>query len=764
MDAGSLPIPESVSQLELSVDRNLASLGRDDAVSVEAKLQVLLWGVRRHLNALSPINSLPPEMLAAIFRQVVSSRVEVPMLAAVPQSSIQHPHHHQHPTQKKIDIRPQFRLAHVCRRWRSTALGDASLWARVDVQAYPEAAVQFFLRCASGYPLTLHASAEQASLVDQILKDDGARIRAVYLNRTQVGDTSDFQARAARVAILQQLHPGAFVPGFLPGAAGFPLVPPAFNAVPAAGLPPGLGAPFNVNQVQGPPPIAAPFNLGGAHFPGPPLAGPGVRFNRLGGHFFDADKEPSSIFHHFCSYAPQLECFTLQDIKLGPIPMSSSRSGGGLSRTRAPASLPLKALALLLPEAYFPRNSFPNLTHMFLSFPLSSSQTSTQECTKSMLQMLSRTPQLQFLELSNLRALDATPDAFTIPLPRVSLDQLRLLAFSSAHLEVAFYLLKCLILPQPVLLWIDGSEGSNIHRNAQLHPSLRLPPIAPLTAATFMEISVDFHTLLLTGYDAQLTSSFLFNTLDFGGFWCTTWLRELHSMVPLSRIAVLHINDNGGRVLPHLLPYFTQLEELSILLLPAMQGAAGVVQTARALFRNLAPITTLVCPALRSLGLEAEIGDNAFPYTELQAMAVGRHQRGAPLRRFVYLWHGSAKPWSVAEAEERDKMSLVEAALAPLLQPYVDAVEFRLSSSREKPLCPFVPRECWRVQLPEAERYWRDKRPSYGMPWEKTGFADWDSARRRRLGERDDHNHTDDSESEDLDSDAEDFGLSLLAE
>ncbi|KAM5539285.1 hypothetical protein V8D89_007158 [Ganoderma adspersum] len=486
-DAILISRSSSLPPVELSVDRSLASSSRNDVVFAEARLQIIFQGMHGYLNTLPPINRLPPEILATIFEEILGPCAKPPSLNG------------RHSDHSRVDTRPQFRLAHVCRLWHSAALGDGSLWSHIDV-AYPEAAVEFFLWCASDYPLTLYASEKKATLVDRILEDHCTHIRAIY-----------------------------------------------------------------------------------------------------------------------------------------------------------------------------------------------------------------------FLELSNLRATLISVEDFISPLPKASLSQLRLLVFNDAQLEVAFYLLKSLTLPEAVLLSIEGGGGRHDHDDA--HPILlRLPPVTLLNATTFMEISTDVRTLLLTGYDATRTSGFLLKTRNMRGLnWSTSWFRGLHDTMSLSHITVLHIHDNHGQVLPHLLPHLTQLEELSILLLSFEREWVSVAETAATLFASLTPrVTTLVCPALRFLGLACDITHESFPYAKLQTMAARRHQRGLPLHRFVYQWNGSANSKSrfTAKPNERDVVASLAEALTPLLQPYVDSVEYRLSSAAKK-LCPFVPPECWRA--PGADKFWRSKLPSYGL-------------------------------------------------
>ena len=94
-------------------------------------------------------------------------------------------------------------------------------------------------------------------------------------------------------------------------------------------------------------------------------------------------------------------------------------------------------------------------------------------------------------------------------------------------------------------------------------------------------------------------------------------------------------------MLPHLLPYFTELEELSILLLKTVQREAGVGQTAATLFSSLTPLTTLVCPALRFIGLEAGMD---------HMLRIGKHRGLGPDARRASGRRGqSVRSW----AEER---------------------------------------------------------------------------------------------------------------
>lgn len=69
-------------------------------------------------NCQVPINSLPPEVLSTIFKQVQDAR-------RLSESSFWDPLPSLHPER-------WFSMTHVCRYWRDVALGDPLLWTQIE--------------------------------------------------------------------------------------------------------------------------------------------------------------------------------------------------------------------------------------------------------------------------------------------------------------------------------------------------------------------------------------------------------------------------------------------------------------------------------------------------------------------------------------------------------------------------------------------------------------------------------------------------------
>ncbi|TEB12704.1 hypothetical protein FA13DRAFT_1599092, partial [Coprinellus micaceus] len=66
------------------------------------------------LNALSPVNALPIELLSRIF--ALNAAIVMEAVSGAPQ--------------RKRSLE-RIRIAHVCRHWREVALGSAELWSNI---------------------------------------------------------------------------------------------------------------------------------------------------------------------------------------------------------------------------------------------------------------------------------------------------------------------------------------------------------------------------------------------------------------------------------------------------------------------------------------------------------------------------------------------------------------------------------------------------------------------------------------------------------
>ena len=105
---------------------------QQQAIDAEIKsLEVSLRALRQRRNTLSPISSLPAEVIAAIF-----------LLARLPGSQGQ----------------PDIRVAHVCRRWREIVLDHPLFWNHINITGVGPAGVAEMLARAKMAPLYLEAT------------------------------------------------------------------------------------------------------------------------------------------------------------------------------------------------------------------------------------------------------------------------------------------------------------------------------------------------------------------------------------------------------------------------------------------------------------------------------------------------------------------------------------------------------------------------------------------------------------------------------
>ena len=97
-------------------------------------LQESILALKSRRNALAPISRLPPETLAEIFSLLPSS------------------------WNKQVGHLARIRVAHVCSRWRETALNHSLLWSHIDFNMLTPAGMAEFLTRAKMTPLHLEAT------------------------------------------------------------------------------------------------------------------------------------------------------------------------------------------------------------------------------------------------------------------------------------------------------------------------------------------------------------------------------------------------------------------------------------------------------------------------------------------------------------------------------------------------------------------------------------------------------------------------------
>jgi hypothetical protein len=161
--------------MNLAMDSGPSSSWQYQQQAIDAEIKSLeesLRALRQRRNTLSPISSLPAEVIAAIF-----------LLARLPDER----------------GRPDIRVAHVCRRWREIVLDHPVFWSHVNITAIGPAGVTEMLARAKMAPLYLEATIppiyetyrwEDAGFVafQKVLQ---AHISHIYRLRISVGSSQE---------------------------------------------------------------------------------------------------------------------------------------------------------------------------------------------------------------------------------------------------------------------------------------------------------------------------------------------------------------------------------------------------------------------------------------------------------------------------------------------------------------------------------------------------------------------------------------------
>ena len=115
------------------------------------------------INNSRTVHCLPPELLAYIFQEVTAD-VRNPARAPLTQHLQAYRYHDAHSDSGifRVDTRPIFLLASVCKRWREVLLAMPSMWTHLDAHRAEEFSV--FLERARSLPLSLSLDVEGISI------------------------------------------------------------------------------------------------------------------------------------------------------------------------------------------------------------------------------------------------------------------------------------------------------------------------------------------------------------------------------------------------------------------------------------------------------------------------------------------------------------------------------------------------------------------------------------------------------------------------
>jgi len=164
--ASTLPVLRLTEILSRKVQLEGLSMRRDMLKTVETALLDLLPVVRRCMNYCSPVNRVPPELMSLIFGLCVDNAD----VETWPHSGLK-------------SNRGLRSITHVCRHWRSLAIGTPVLWTNVHdrpVHRSTRNSVSTFLERSYPAPLNVLISEAPSSFFRALVKTHSKRIRELY--------------------------------------------------------------------------------------------------------------------------------------------------------------------------------------------------------------------------------------------------------------------------------------------------------------------------------------------------------------------------------------------------------------------------------------------------------------------------------------------------------------------------------------------------------------------------------------------------------
>ncbi|RPD56230.1 hypothetical protein L226DRAFT_538386 [Lentinus tigrinus ALCF2SS1-7] len=390
--------------------------------------------------------------------------------------------------------------------------------------------------------------------------------------------------------------------------------------------------------------------------------------------------------------APMLECLTICDYAY------VHRPEGGHDPVILNQEVSfLRALALQPVSSWVPRNHFTRMTHLSLSF----TDITVFNQSRAILEILSRTPLLRFLQIGNLAS--SLPTSSQYSSEPVALVHLQSLSFVDSLVIPAFSLLKHVDLGEKTMVRLQGMRVLEYIDD----PLLSLPTLSPLKQATRLELAasgVQLH-MVAEGATSGVWIGAVVNNDRVTDGW-DQWLVRL----PTTSLALENITsfmlyyDNLETslhdVFPHLLQCMSRLVELQIKIIsydeyfPEDKFAltTRLCDTLSEESDMGSPVGSAVCPHLEFLDLQMDVIGLPERHAEAIAdMLRARSELGCPVRR----------------------LTVQEACLE--LETLVEDYEFRNGGRK---MWRFEPRANWFVD--GEEDYWElsdEEKPAYDLPF-----------------------------------------------
>ncbi|KAH9891334.1 hypothetical protein C8Q73DRAFT_120580 [Cubamyces lactineus] len=169
----NLPLLTLVSALPSALRRGIQaqSLGRDELAQADALVSQTLLQIRTQLNTLSPVDKLPPEILAQCFEHASSRRRN----NRGDDLQVEYRTLRKHP----LEVRPLITITHVCTLWRDVALSTPTLWTNIDDDR--PAQVEASLTRSGNVPISVHLTTKDLLRTALVLSTHGPRMKRLDL-------------------------------------------------------------------------------------------------------------------------------------------------------------------------------------------------------------------------------------------------------------------------------------------------------------------------------------------------------------------------------------------------------------------------------------------------------------------------------------------------------------------------------------------------------------------------------------------------------
>ena len=397
---------------------------------------------------------------------------------------------------------------------------------------------------------------------------------------------------------------------------------------------------------------------------------------------------------------------------------------------------PIRALALSPILCLIPRDSFPNLTHLYISFGRQTSRDINP--LDDLLKLLSNAPMVRFLHVSRTPHIFPPQDPSTHP--RLCLPQMRNITILDTHWQYPYHLLNHISLHEDTHVYVIDPRLAQ--QEVEDASRARLPQVS-LPQAKRMKIkSKNEGEVIQIVVEGPLDSTqrpkgrlhisyggdeFLLDDVvdhdDEANTWRVVWLTTLPRTILLSSLLTLHISlytSHQSVFIDSVIPSMQKLVEL-VILLPSDSGESARSQgmeTNSPIFNCLLFLlqqnNPVICPALSELGVTLFIPDNrssqGLPvFDNILEIVRARSNIGYPIRRFFMQPSKSAcrrymSTWSNSLEYVRWRLAWFADWLG-MIRQVVEVVE-SLRDLEERDMEVFTPGSFYEDEEAKAEQYW----------------------------------------------------------